>query len=99
MASSVSTTLHAIEVSPPLFTLQRRYTHRKVSDSWASFVAILRISPPRSTICLPSHHSGTPKHLHSSPLSLTTWPMNSQHPPPSPTSPLSRLAVLAVPHP
>src|SRR6266699_1378839 len=74
--SSVSPTLHAIEVSTPLFTLQRRYTHPKVSDSWASFVTIPRISLPRFTLWLPPSPLVTQKHPHSSPQALPVQRMN-----------------------
>src|SRR6266566_7587103 len=73
--SSVSSTLHAIEVSPPSFTLQRRYIHPKVFDSWASFVAIVRISLPRFSPWPLPILLGILKPLPSSLLILTTFRM------------------------
>src|SRR6266566_6148642 len=99
MTSSISTTLHAIEVSPPLFMLQRHYTNPKVSDSWASFVTIPRISLPRFTLWLPPSPLVTQKHLHSSPQAPPVQRMNPKTPfPPTMSGETCFLLVLGLQH-
>src|SRR5258706_7841544 len=66
--SSISTTLHAIEVSPPKVALQRRYTGPKVFTAFASFPAILGSR-------YPAFQNGQPQSLWEQPKSPYIHPL------------------------